>query len=299
MLSSKSFLFSLFLHLILIFILGILFKSPVKNIQNKSLEIDLSKIDFLERASENNKKAQKFDFEIYKLKKSPSKLKKNSEGMKDDKSPAKVNFPKKFSSFENYGNKKLLIEKEGFTKKENIKESSLDFKESFEKIEKVENKDSSFEVYALSQENTWEEDTQKQNFEGGFLKPKEGIKTQGSPTSLSNSANENKKVALLRKKADAEAKFLSQKLSIISNIMRSHLTYPYLARRMGWQGDLILSFVLTPFGELKDIKIEKSTGYEILDRQAKETLLKVAKYFPKPEVEVRVKLPVSFRLESP
>lgn len=112
-------------------------------------------------------------------------------------------------------------------------------------------------------------------------------------------AEEMERVALQGSHAQKEAQFLSQKLSVISELMRSHLTYPYLARRMGWQGDLILSFVLTPFGELKDIKIEKSTGYEILDRQAKETLLKVAKYFPKPEVEVRVKLPVSFRLESP
>lgn len=100
--------------------------------------------------------------------------------------------------------------------------------------------------------------------------------------------------ALVKKK---EQEYLSQKLQIISELLKKHLEYPYLARRMGWQGDLVLSFVLTPSGEIKELKVQKSTGYEILDRTAKETLLKVSKYFPKPEVEVRVKLPVSFRIE--
>ncbi len=97
-------------------------------------------------------------------------------------------------------------------------------------------------------------------------------------------------------KYDREKQYLSQKLHIISELLRKHLEYPYLARRMGWQGDLVLSFVLTPSGEIKEIKIQKSTGFDVLDRAAKETLLKVSKYFPRPEVEVRIKVPISFKL---
>ncbi|MFN3598535.1 MAG: energy transducer TonB [Aquificaceae bacterium] len=91
--------------------------------------------------------------------------------------------------------------------------------------------------------------------------------------------------------------YLREKLSLISFIVQKHISYPPLARRMGWEGKVVVCFTLTAEGELKDLHIEKSSGYEFLDKNAMETVKKVAHLFPKPPVDVVVKLPVNYRLE--
>ncbi len=94
-----------------------------------------------------------------------------------------------------------------------------------------------------------------------------------------------------------EEKFLVEKLSIISQIVQKNINYPYIARKMGWEGKVIISFILTKEGKINDLWIEKSSGYEILDKNALETIQKVSKYFPIPPLNVRVKLPILYILE--
>ncbi|WP_051173011.1 energy transducer TonB [Thermodesulfobacterium hveragerdense] len=90
--------------------------------------------------------------------------------------------------------------------------------------------------------------------------------------------------------------FLSQKFSIISDIVRKHLQYPYLARRMGWEGKVVISFVLTRQGEVKEVRVVNSSGYKVLDENTLATLQGCAKYFPVPPVDVKITLPVVYRL---
>ena len=90
--------------------------------------------------------------------------------------------------------------------------------------------------------------------------------------------------------------FLSQKFSIISDIVRKHLQYPYLARRMGWEGKVVVSFVLTRQGELKEVRVVQSSGYKVLDENTLATLQGCAKYFPVPPVDVKITLPVVYKL---
>jgi len=91
--------------------------------------------------------------------------------------------------------------------------------------------------------------------------------------------------------------FLKEKLSVISSIIQKNISYPPLARKMGWEGKVIICIHLRSDGTLEDVKIEKSSGYELLDRNALETVKKVAHLFPKPPVDVIVRLPVSYKLE--
>ncbi|MFN7066120.1 MAG: energy transducer TonB, partial [Aquificaceae bacterium] len=91
--------------------------------------------------------------------------------------------------------------------------------------------------------------------------------------------------------------YLREKLSLISSIVQKHISYPPLARRMGWEGKVVVCFTLTAEGKLKDLHIEKSSGYEFLDKNALDTIKRIADLFPKPTVEVMVRLPVSYKLE--
>ncbi|RME11676.1 MAG: energy transducer TonB, partial [Aquificota bacterium] len=91
--------------------------------------------------------------------------------------------------------------------------------------------------------------------------------------------------------------YLKEKLSVISQIVQKNISYPPIARRMGWEGRVVLIIRLCEDGTLKEVKVAESSGYEVLDKNAMETVRKVAHLFPKPPVEVLVRLPVNYRLE--
>lgn len=93
-----------------------------------------------------------------------------------------------------------------------------------------------------------------------------------------------------------EELYLYSKLGIISKIVQNHISYPYLARKMGWEGKVIISFILTKEGKVTSFTIEKTSSYEILDQNALETIKRCAKFFPLPPVDVKIKLPIVYRL---
>lgn len=96
---------------------------------------------------------------------------------------------------------------------------------------------------------------------------------------------------------DKRKEFLKINYSIISEIVKKHLNYPLMARRIGWEGMVVVSFLLTPNGQLKDLEIEKSSGYELLDKNTLETIKKCYSLFPIPPMEVKIVLPVSYKLK--
>ena len=74
------------------------------------------------------------------------------------------------------------------------------------------------------------------------------------------------------------------------------LTYPTMARRMGWAGTVKVEFVVLEDGCVKDISVLGSSGFELLDKNAVETIKK-ASPFPKPPIMAQIIMPVSYRLE--
>jgi protein TonB len=50
--------------------------------------------------------------------------------------------------------------------------------------------------------------------------------------------------------------------------LRRYFEYPLLARRRGWEGTVLLSFVVESDGALRGIEIAHSSGYELLDNSA-------------------------------
>ncbi|MCX5798347.1 MAG: energy transducer TonB [Proteobacteria bacterium] len=75
-----------------------------------------------------------------------------------------------------------------------------------------------------------------------------------------------------------------------------NIHYPDRARRMGWEGRVMLSFTLFENGSVHDIKIVNSSGFKILDESAKEVIIKTA--FPrKVPYKLVVVLPIEYKLE--
>jgi protein TonB len=133
-------------------------------------------------------------------------------------------------------------------------------------------------------------DTKNQVSEAMNMATKEGI-------SLS-SRSEGVKEGTMAKRSEPSGKVEEAQFSIISKLVREHLEYPYLARRMGWEGEVLLFFRLNPTGEVEEIKVLKSSGFEVLDTSAVNAVKRASKHFPRPNQIVLIKLPIQFKLEK-
>lgn len=89
----------------------------------------------------------------------------------------------------------------------------------------------------------------------------------------------------------AERSFSFIRETIIKNIQ-----YPERARRMGWEGKVLLSFVVLENGSVREVKVLNSSGFMILDENAKEAVLK-ATFSKKIPYRLVIVLPVEYKLE--
>jgi protein TonB len=84
--------------------------------------------------------------------------------------------------------------------------------------------------------------------------------------------------------------------AFLRKLIEKHLTYPYLARRNGYEGTVVVSFILQD-ASLKNISIVKSSGYSILDKSAVDAIKKI-----EPLVNIRkdgkIVIPINFRLSN-
>ncbi len=129
-----------------------------------------------------------------------------------------------------------------------------------------------------------------QEREGKDLQAQTNKSVESPSRPTSSPTDESRRVAL-------EEIFLRERLSVITDIVQRHINYPPIARRMGWEGKVLVSFVLEPNGDIRNLKVLKSSGYEVLDKEALEAIRRSYRDFPKPPVSVVVKLPINFRLE--
>ncbi|MFH0787631.1 MAG: energy transducer TonB [Pseudomonadota bacterium] len=94
----------------------------------------------------------------------------------------------------------------------------------------------------------------------------------------------------------AKNKYLKEHFTYIRDKILGNIRYPVMARRLGWQGRVLLSFVITLDGSIKEAKIMQGSGFEVLDKNVLETVKDTAP-FPTPPVEARLVIPITYRLE--
>ncbi|MEK6197602.1 MAG: energy transducer TonB [Desulfobacterales bacterium] len=81
----------------------------------------------------------------------------------------------------------------------------------------------------------------------------------------------------------------------IKKIIEKNISYPPMARRMGWQGKVVVSFIVCSNGKVENLQIVESSGHVQLDKNALETVKQVEP-FPSPPVRVKLVLPVMYRI---
>ncbi len=84
--------------------------------------------------------------------------------------------------------------------------------------------------------------------------------------------------------------------SFVRETILREIVYPERARRNGWEGKVLLSFVVRENGSIGDVRVITGSGFSVLDENARDT---IAKTNLKRKVPVRlyVMLPVRYELE--
>ncbi len=75
------------------------------------------------------------------------------------------------------------------------------------------------------------------------------------------------------------------------------LKYPRQARKMGWEGKVVVCFMIRRDGGIDNIRIVESSGFAALDKSALETIKKAAP-FPLPPTQAELMVPVIYRLRN-
>ncbi len=98
-----------------------------------------------------------------------------------------------------------------------------------------------------------------------------------------------------RQNETAIARYTKANFNNIRAGVQRLMSYPRLARRMGWEGKVVVSFIVYDDGTVSNIQIVKSSGVPALDKNAVATIKKAAP-FPKPPIPARLIVPMVYRL---
>lgn len=87
-------------------------------------------------------------------------------------------------------------------------------------------------------------------------------------------------------------------MQILRQALAQQFRYPLLARKRGWQGEVLLAFTLDSRGTIIDARIAHSSGYGALDNAAIASLIRVATIEAGPSRPLSFELPVIYRLHG-
>ena len=93
----------------------------------------------------------------------------------------------------------------------------------------------------------------------------------------------------------ARAAYLREHFVYIRDRITGGISYPRMARKMGWCGQVKIAFVVCEDGGVNDLRVVESSGFTLLDRNAVETVKQVAP-FPSPPVKAEIRMAITYRL---
>ncbi len=93
-----------------------------------------------------------------------------------------------------------------------------------------------------------------------------------------------------------EKEFLDAHLGEIRSLLIQNLKYPRNAQRLKMQGEVRVSFRLKSDGSVENIEVIHSSGFEILDEDARALIKNTSPQFPKPSKSLTLSVPLSYVL---
>jgi protein TonB len=94
---------------------------------------------------------------------------------------------------------------------------------------------------------------------------------------------------------DPRARYIKAHYEYIKKDIQNKMIYPLIARKKGWQGTVIVSFVVSKDGMVQEVHIKESSGFSLLDQSAVNTIKKAAP-FPPPPARAELIVPINYNL---
>ncbi len=91
------------------------------------------------------------------------------------------------------------------------------------------------------------------------------------------------------------AQYLKKHFRYIKDRIQRSICYPRIARKRGWEGRVVVSFVVCEDGRVQDMRIVESSGFSVLDKNAMAAVHEAVP-FPRPPVRAELIVPVVYRL---
>jgi protein TonB len=118
-----------------------------------------------------------------------------------------------------------------------------------------------------------------------------------------NSANNSEEINKSGEKLASIGKTVNEDTLIANYIdyvyktLKEKTYYPELALRRGIEGIVYVEFIITVKGEVKNIKVSKSSGYNVLDKASVEIAEKCSPLRP-PQKEMKITAPIVFKFKE-
>lgn len=124
----------------------------------------------------------------------------------------------------------------------------------------------------------------------------ESIAEERVSTQTTTSSTEKVSTSSSRQSDD----MLSLYLAKVRHKIQESLRYPSMAKKMGIEGEAVVQFLIHTNGmvDTSSIKIAKSSGKAILDRNAIDAVIEALPFEFPPREEIEIKVPVVFKLTS-
>lgn len=123
--------------------------------------------------------------------------------------------------------------------------------------------------------------------------PRESVSSEAIQKDVSVPTHDMKEQQAATKHAEIEARLRTD--------LARYFEYPVIAQRRGWEGQVVLRFMVAPEGRLEQIQIAKTSGYDVLDQAARRALERVERLQDTAGAlggHVEMELPVIYRLQE-
>lgn len=81
-------------------------------------------------------------------------------------------------------------------------------------------------------------------------------------------------------------------------MIKNAVKYPPIARKMNIEGIVVVFFILNPDGTVKTAKVKTTSGSDMLDEKAVQTILGLSGRYPAPNKSLELSLPIAFSLKK-
>lgn len=92
----------------------------------------------------------------------------------------------------------------------------------------------------------------------------------------------------------------NQYAKLISREVAKYKQYPKIAQMRNWQGEAIIQIIVSPSGKVLESKVQTSSGFEVLDKQALKMVNEANLPLPPEAIRnkpISILIPISFKLE--